>query len=497
MDVTEQHSDDGLIAGRYRVVDTVGQGGMGRVRRAEDPVLRRDVALKEIVLPPRMGDAERAHLLDRIRREARIAAQLNHPGIVRVHDIVEHDGDPVIVMEYLDGRSLGTLIRKSGPMDPGYVAQIAAAVADALAHAHAAAVVHRDLKPDNIVLTRDGRTVITDFGIARTLDDGTPLTMPGAVIGTPAFMAPEQVEGKELTAAADLWSLGATLYAALEGHAPFEGDTITEVCVGILTRPTPEPRNAGALAPLLEALLTKDPAQRATSRQALEFLNDLQRVATRPTGQPRLNQEQTLDADATTPDARSSAPDFAAGAAAGGPAQTTGYRGPCLGVLAAGVAWIVTMALPMWNWPLPSGSDTLSGWGLLFGNTGSIDAKWVWYPAVAVFVITCLAGAALLPALGRFRSLVCRAAIPIGAAAAVILLTLGAPGNPTHFSHCVADQTTFHLSVTEIEACINASSFGIDYYLCIATLILVVASGLWAIRRPRTPRASQQASLGS
>jgi serine/threonine protein kinase len=178
VDVTEQHSDDGLIAGRYRMVHTVGQGGMGRVRRAEDPVLRREVALKKIVLPPRMGNAERAHLLDRIRREARIAAQLDHPGIVRVHDIVEHDGDPVIVMKYLDGRSLGTLIRESGPMDPGYVAQIAAAVADALAHAHAAAVVHRDLKPDNIVLTRDGRTVITDFGIARTLDDGTPLTMP-------------------------------------------------------------------------------------------------------------------------------------------------------------------------------------------------------------------------------------------------------------------------------------------------------------------------------
>ncbi len=246
---------------------------MGRVSRAEDMALGREVALKEIVLPAGVTGSERTRILARVRREARIAAQLNHPGIVRVHDIIEHDDAPLIVMEYLDGRSLGAAIRESGPLHPARVAGIGSAVLSALAHAHSVGVVHRDLKPDNIMLTRDGRTVLTDFGIARRFDDdGTALTAPGTILGTPAFMAPEQIEGRRVTAAADLWSLGATLYLAVEGQLPFDGESMTEMCMAILTRPMRAPRRADRLTPLLNALLTKDPASRATVHTAASYL---------------------------------------------------------------------------------------------------------------------------------------------------------------------------------------------------------------------------------
>ncbi|MER7771087.1 protein kinase [Kitasatospora sp. NPDC096140] len=270
-----------VVGGRYRLHDLIGQGGMGRVWRGWDETLGRDVAVKEVLLPAGVGDDEREHLLQRTLREALAAARLNHPGIVTVHDVVEHEGAPVIVMEYVTGASLAAVLAREGALPVRRVAEIGIAMLKALQQAHAAGIVHRDLKPDNVLLM-DERVVITDFGIAHMADATTALTRTGAVIGTPAYMAPEQLEGKPPTAANDLWSLGATLYAAVEGQAPFHAETFSALCIAVVTRPPRPTERADALAPVLAGLLTKDPAQRLTAEQALAALESVARGGEAP-----------------------------------------------------------------------------------------------------------------------------------------------------------------------------------------------------------------------
>ncbi|MFD0346683.1 serine/threonine-protein kinase [Kitasatospora aburaviensis] len=269
-----------LIGGRYQLLELIGQGGMGRVWRGQDTTLGRDVAVKEVLLPPGVGERERDELVQRVLREARAAARLNHPGIVTVHDVVEYEGAPVIVMEYITGMSLAAALARGGVLPVGRVADLGVAMVKALQRAHAAGIVHRDLKPDNVLLT-DDRVVITDFGIAHMADATTALTRTGAVIGTPAYMAPEQLEGRPPTPANDLWSLGATLYAAVE-EAPFSGATFGALCVAVVTKePRPAVR-AGVLAPVLAALLAKDPAHRATAEQVLAALDVVVRTGALP-----------------------------------------------------------------------------------------------------------------------------------------------------------------------------------------------------------------------
>ncbi|MGP9023138.1 serine/threonine-protein kinase [Streptomyces sp. BR1] len=266
-----------LVGARYQLVELIGQGGMGRVWRGRDLALDRDVAVKEVLLPQGLTSEQRDGFLQRVSREARAAARLNHPGIITVHDVVEHEGTPVIVMELVTGTSLAALIAHEGALPVRRVAEMGAAILKALQLAHAAGVIHRDLKPDNVLLMGD-RVIITDFGIAHMADATTALTRTGAVIGTPAYMAPEQLEGRAPTPANDLWSLGATLYSAVEGEQAFSGETFSALCIAVATKsPRPAVR-AGALEPLLAALMTKDPGRRPSAAQALNALEEVART---------------------------------------------------------------------------------------------------------------------------------------------------------------------------------------------------------------------------
>ncbi|MER5761894.1 ABC transporter substrate-binding protein [Streptomyces sp. NPDC002082] len=275
--MTEQKSE--LIAGRYQLVECIGQGGMGRVWRGVDQQLfGREVAIKEILFPAGLDDGERATLLRRFTGEARAAVTLSHPGIITIHDVVEHHGSPVIVMEFVRGQSLAAAIREQGRLPVQRVAEIGAALLGALTEAHDARIIHRDIKPDNVLLTKE-RVVLTDFGIAHLADATTKLSRSGTVIGTPHYMPPEQLEGRRPTPANDLWALGATLYHAVEGRPPFEADGLHALAVAVFTRPHRPPTHAGLLAPVLDALLTKDPAQRVGAAEAAELLASALRSA--------------------------------------------------------------------------------------------------------------------------------------------------------------------------------------------------------------------------
>ncbi|TDB93669.1 serine/threonine protein kinase [Nonomuraea longispora] len=256
---------EGKIAGRYRVLQTLGQGGMGTVWLAHDELLDRHVAVKALLLPESLTPAEREEALQRATREAMAAAQLRHPNIITVHDVLTHDGLPTIVMEMLKGRDLKDAVAAEGQWAPERAAAVGLRVLDALVAAHAHGIQHRDVKPANVFLTDDGRVVLTDFGIAR-LEDQATITESGLLIGSPGYIAPERLRGERGGPASDLWSLGATLYAAVEGQAPYSGTSPMTVLRDALTRPPRPPERAGRLGPVLMQLLAREPHQRPDAR---------------------------------------------------------------------------------------------------------------------------------------------------------------------------------------------------------------------------------------
>jgi eukaryotic-like serine/threonine-protein kinase len=261
-----------LIAGRYRLEGQIGRGAMGIVWRGRDELLARDVAVKEVQITALASPAEAESIYQRTLREARAAARLTHPAAVTVFDVVAEDGSPWIVMELVNGRSLDRVIIEDGPLAPLQAAELGTALVGALASAHAAGVLHRDVKPSNVLVADEGRTVLTDFGIATFAGDaGT--TQVGMVVGTPGFTAPERVRGGAATPASDLWSLGATLYAAVEGRGPFDrlGGT-TAITAGVATQDAPRAPSAGPLGPVIEALLSRDPAARPDVTTAARLL---------------------------------------------------------------------------------------------------------------------------------------------------------------------------------------------------------------------------------
>jgi serine/threonine protein kinase len=250
-----------LIGGRYTLRAAVGHGGMGTVWRAADTSLRRDVAVKEVILPPGLAPSDRDAMYERTMREARAAAALQHPAVVQVYDVVHENGRPWIVMELLDARSLADMVIEDGPVAPRVVAKIGIALLGALEVAHAHGVLHRDVKPANVLICADGRCVLTDFGVARMPTD-VQLTTPGMVLGSPHFISPERAMGNDFGPPSDLFSLGVTLYTAVEGRPPFDkGDPIETMHAVVEDPPTP-PVRAGSLTTVLMGLLEKDPAQR-------------------------------------------------------------------------------------------------------------------------------------------------------------------------------------------------------------------------------------------
>jgi eukaryotic-like serine/threonine-protein kinase len=301
-----------VIGGRYELAAVLGRGGMGVVWLADDQLLDRQVAVKEITYSIDLSEEERRILRERTLREARNAARLDHPCVTTVYDVVEEEGKPWLVMEHVPSRSLQEIVETDGPLPPAAVARIGLDVLAGLEAAHRAGIVHRDVKPANVLVGPDGHAFLTDFGIATATGDSS-LTTQGAIIGSPSYMAPERANGQEPQPPVDLWSLGATLYTAVEGRLAFDrGEPMATLMAVVSEHPAPMV-NAGPLQPVLSLLLTKDPAGRAdaaAARRGLQAAVDGGPVASAPSpaspppsrpspGMPRtrLDDLQRLDAD--------------------------------------------------------------------------------------------------------------------------------------------------------------------------------------------------------
>lgn len=268
----EQQTGAGaVLAGRYRLVEPIGSGGMGKVWRAHDELLHRTVAVKELTAGLYVTQADREVLHARTQKEARAAARIQHPAVVTVHDVLEHDDRPWIVMEHIDGPSLAEAAKAAGRIEPREAARIGLHVLGALRAAHAVGVMHRDVKPGNVLLAKDGRVLLTDFGIA-AIEGDSSITRTGELVGSIDYLAPERVTGGAPDPSSDLWSLGATLYTAVEARSPFRRTSPISSLQAVVNDEPPVPRQSGPLGPVITALLRKDPAERPSAAEAERML---------------------------------------------------------------------------------------------------------------------------------------------------------------------------------------------------------------------------------
>jgi serine/threonine protein kinase len=280
-----------LIAGRYRLNAVIGRGGMGLVWRARDELLGRDVAVKELAWPAYLSEQEQRVARQCAAREAQAAARVSHPNVIRIFDVIEEDGCPWIVMEFLPRGSLHDLIEREGPLSPVQAAAVGLGILAALRAAHAEGIVHRDVKPANILLAQD-RVVLTDFGIAQAAGTSALTTAVDVLIGSPAYIAPERARGRQSGPPADLWGLGASLYAAVEGRGPFDrdGDALASLAAVVADEPPPATHAGPLLWPLISGLLRKDPDKRPGAAETEEMLRRAAAPAGAAASRPRRSQ---------------------------------------------------------------------------------------------------------------------------------------------------------------------------------------------------------------
>ncbi|OUC92895.1 serine/threonine-protein kinase [Streptomyces swartbergensis] len=282
---TRQDNRERLLAGRYRLGEVLGRGGMGTVWRAEDETLGRTVAVKELRFPSNIDEEEKRRLITRTLREAKAIARIRNNSAVTVYDVVQEDDRPWIVMELVEGKSLAEVIREDGLLEPKRAAEVGLAVLDVLRSAHREGILHRDVKPSNVLIAEDGRVVLTDFGIAQVEGDPS-ITSTGMLVGAPSYISPERARGHKPGPAADLWSLGGLLYAAVEGAPPYDKGSAIATLTAVMTEPLEEPKNAGPLRDVIHGLLTKDPAKRLDDAGARALLNSVIHASEKTESEP-------------------------------------------------------------------------------------------------------------------------------------------------------------------------------------------------------------------
>ncbi|WP_457493243.1 serine/threonine-protein kinase [Streptomyces sp. P5_D11] len=277
----QRDTDGRLLAGRYRLGEVLGRGGMGTVWRAVDETLGRTVAVKELRFPSAIDDDEKRRLITRTLREAKAIARIRNNGAVTVYDVVDEDDRPWIVMELIEGKSLAEVVREDGVLTPKRAAEVGLAILDVLRLAHREGILHRDVKPSNVLISEDGRVVLTDFGIAQVEGDPS-VTSTGMLVGAPSYISPERARGHKPGPPADLWSLGGLLYASVEGCPPYDKGSAIATLTAVMTEPLDPPKNAGPLEEVIYGLLARDPEQRLDDAGARALLNDVIHAADKP-----------------------------------------------------------------------------------------------------------------------------------------------------------------------------------------------------------------------
>ncbi|WP_330174068.1 protein kinase [Streptomyces sp. NBC_01498] len=284
----EAKAEGRLLAGRYRLGDVLGRGGMGTVWRAVDETLGRTVAVKELRFPSSIDEDEKRRLITRTLREAKAIARIRNNGAVTVYDVVDEDDRPWIVMELIEGKSLAEAVREDGVLTPRRAAEVGLAILDVLRSAHREGILHRDVKPSNVLIAEDGRVVLTDFGIAQVEGDPS-VTSTGMLVGAPSYISPERARGKKPGPAADLWSLGGLLYASVEGCPPYDKGSAIATLTAVMTEPLDPPKNAGPLEEVIYGLLAKDPALRLDDAGARALLQGVVDAPDSPGPEPALD----------------------------------------------------------------------------------------------------------------------------------------------------------------------------------------------------------------